>query len=198
MGTVYTLPVVSSITLGVSYGSSVDSAVRPAFLSIINTGLHTGVTTDGHGSFETYFAASVGNTRCAFYLSGSAIAIYSVGPEGAIVGQASENRSWEIYGGRALPANSEAAKGISYCLVDYYNSRDEALAALGVVPITYRDTNCTHNGPNRASAGSTVNVTYTFPDGYGIANNSDIYVTNNGVIIPSSYSNGMLTFTMPE
>lgn len=66
-------------------------------------------------------------------------------------------------------------------------------------PITYRDTNATHSGPDSASPGDVVSVDYTFADGYGIVNPStDIYVTNNGVIVPSSYSNGTLTFTMPD
>lgn len=70
---------------------------------------------------------------------------------------------------------------------------------MNVHPITYRDTNCTHSGPDEATIGDTVNVDYTFPDGYGIVNpQSDIYVTNNGVVIPSSYANGRLTFTMPD
>lgn len=66
-------------------------------------------------------------------------------------------------------------------------------------PIVYRNTNCISSGPAEASVGDAVQVEYTFPEGYGIVNPStDIYVTNNGVVVQSSYSNGILTFTMPD
>lgn len=66
-------------------------------------------------------------------------------------------------------------------------------------PITYRPTNCSFPGaPTEAVVGDTVVVPVTFPDGYGLVNESNIYVTNNGVVIPSTYSNGQLTFTMPD
>lgn len=87
--------------------------------------------------------------------------------------------------------------------IDVYETREEAMAAIESVmtrayPITYRLTNCTGNGPSEAVVNSTVNVDLTFPAGYGIVNpSSDVYVTNNGVIVPSQYSNGVLTFTMP-
>lgn len=89
-------------------------------------------------------------------------------------------------------------------LLDYYPTLEEAHMALDdtplvVYPITYRPTNCSFpNAPTEAAVGDEVVVPVTFPDGYGIVNNSDIYVTNNGVIIPSTYSNGQLTFTMPD
>lgn len=85
-----------------------------------------------------------------------------------------------------------------------YNNLQECLVAMAgpLTPpysITYRDTNCVSSGPTEASVGDVVQVDYTFPDGYGIVNPStDIYVTNNGVVVPSSYSNGTLTFTMPD
>lgn len=67
-------------------------------------------------------------------------------------------------------------------------------------PITYRLTNASiDSAPTEAAAGEIVNASFTFPEGYGIVNtSSDIYVTNDGVVIPSSYSNGVLTFTMPD
>lgn len=67
-------------------------------------------------------------------------------------------------------------------------------------PITYRLTNCTApSAPIEAVTGDTVTVPLQFTDGYGIVNpSSDVYVTNNGVIVPSSYTNGTLTFTMPD
>lgn len=85
-----------------------------------------------------------------------------------------------------------------------YNSLKEVLDAFdelfGIIyPITYRPTNCSFPGaPVEALVGDTVIVPVSFPDGYGLANESNIYVTNNGVAIPSTYSNGQLTFTMPD
>ena len=67
-------------------------------------------------------------------------------------------------------------------------------------PITYRLTNCTADGaPTEAAVGDTVTVTPTFPENYGIINPStDIYVMCNGVIVPSTYTDGTLSFTMPD
>lgn len=86
-----------------------------------------------------------------------------------------------------------------------YPSESAALDAIAessqpvTYPITYRPTNCSFpNAPTEAAVGENVVVPVTFPDGYGLANESNIYVTNNGVVIPSTYSNGQLTFTMPD
>lgn len=66
-------------------------------------------------------------------------------------------------------------------------------------PIQYQQTNCTLSGPDEAAVGDTVTVSCTFPEGYGIANpSSSILVTNNGVAIDYTYSNGVITFTMPD
>lgn len=66
-------------------------------------------------------------------------------------------------------------------------------------PITYRLTNVTTTGPNEAAVGDTVTVPLAFPEGYGVVNpSSDAYVTCNGVLVPSTYSNGQLVFTMPD
>ena len=68
-----------------------------------------------------------------------------------------------------------------------------------IYPITYRLTNATSTGPNEAAVGDTVTVPLTFPEGYGIVNPaSDVYVTCNGVIVPSTYTEGQLVFTMPD
>ena len=66
--------------------------------------------------------------------------------------------------------------------------------------ITYRLTNSTvPSAPTNAIIGDTVTITPEFTSGYGIVNpTSDVYVTCNGVVIPSTYSNGVLTFTMPN
>lgn len=66
-------------------------------------------------------------------------------------------------------------------------------------PITYRLTNATTTAPNEAAVGDTVTVPLTFPEGYGVVNpTTDAYVTCNGVLVPSTYSNGQLVFTMPD
>lgn len=85
-----------------------------------------------------------------------------------------------------------------------YTTLDEGLQSITITgidyPITYRLTNTTPiYAPSSAAIGEIVNATFTFPYGYGIANPmTDIYVTNNGVIVPHTYSNGTLTFTMPS
>lgn len=75
----------------------------------------------------------------------------------------------------------------------------EYIYNLGRYPITYRLTNCTApNAPSEASIGDTVRVPLVFPEGYGIVNNANVYVTNNGAIVSSTYSDGVLTFEMPD
>ena len=92
----------------------------------------------------------------------------------------------------------------SIVLADPFPDRNSASLAFSAMltgyPITYRLTNCsTPSAPMEAMVGDIVNVDVTFPQGYGIVNpSSDVYVTNNGVVVPSSYSNGRLTFTMPD
>lgn len=106
-----------------------------------------------------------------------------------------ENAGGEVvyYPAQAVPA------------FDPFDTYEEALYALThyspivTYPITYRPTNCSFpDAPTEAAVGDTVVVPVTFPDGYGLANESNIYVTNNRVAIPSTYSNGQLTFTMPD
>lgn len=79
-----------------------------------------------------------------------------------------------------------------------YDSVDDVFAA-PTYPITYRLTNCTApSAPDEAAVGDTVTVPFVFEDGYGIVNDANVFVTNNGVVIPSTYANGHLTFTMPD
>lgn len=98
--------------------------------------------------------------------------------------------------------------GILSTLTDTVNTEselDDLLTVLDIkpvvdtYPITYRPNNCSFPGaPTEAAVGDTVVVPVTFPNGYGLVNESNIYVTNNGIVIPSTYSNGHLTFTMPD
>lgn len=94
--------------------------------------------------------------------------------------------------------------------IPIYDTIEEVVAAfddgnwdapppVGMYHISYRPTNCTFpNAPTEASVGDTVIVPVSFTEGYGIVNDSDIYVTCNGVLVPSTYNNGTLTFTMPD
>lgn len=107
--------------------------------------------------------------------------------------------------------------GTEYITTSYYGIYDDvvysdinslvtAILNDGIIPIassypiTYRLTNCTaSSAPVEALVGETVNVTFSFSDGYGFINPStDVYVMNNGVLVPSNYSNGVLSFTMPD
>lgn len=82
----------------------------------------------------------------------------------------------------------------------FNNAKEALLSAIGITKnITYRLTNCTAPGaPQSASVGSEVTVPLVFTEGFAVNNPStDAYVMNNGVLVPSTYSNGTLTFTMP-
>lgn len=87
-------------------------------------------------------------------------------------------------------------------LVSFINANhfERATGPASTYPITYRLTNASaSSAPIEATVGDTVNVPLTFPEGYGIVNPSaDAYVMNNGVLVPSTYSNGVLSFTMPD
>lgn len=108
--------------------------------------------------------------------------------------------SADHYTGSDVTSSSFTVSGVYTIL----NTCEEAVIQSGVhgirQPITYRLTNCTApSAPTEAVIGDTVTVPLQFSSGYGIVNpSSDVYVTNNGVVVPSQYSNGVLTFTMPN
>lgn len=89
---------------------------------------------------------------------------------------------------------------------DNYEEFIDVITSLGFsivgddYPITYRLTNCTApTAPIEAAVGDTVTVPIVFPEGYGVVNpTTDAYVTCNGVLVPATYSNGQLVFTMPD
>ena len=66
-------------------------------------------------------------------------------------------------------------------------------------PINYNLRNCSAPGaPERADPGAQGSITLTANSGFEFLDPaSDIYVTNNGVAVVSSYANGVLHFTMP-
>lgn len=105
---------------------------------------------------------------------------------------------WFAYGGGSNPRAGQ-------WFIDNYSSQYEGVAALKnavrvIYPITYQAVNAdTSTCPVEAVVGDTVTVVPSFPSGYGIVNpTTDVYVMNNGVLIPSTWSNGVLTFTMPD
>lgn len=89
--------------------------------------------------------------------------------------------------------------------IPIYDSFDSfKVDVLKYTPITYhiayRLTNCTApSAPTEAAVGDTVNVPLVMQQGYDIVTPStDIVVTNNGVVVPHTYSNGNISFTMPD
>lgn len=90
--------------------------------------------------------------------------------------------------------------GFNY-IYGLYESIEAAYTALGIFDastITYRLTNCSApSAPESANSGDTVSVNFVPVEGYGFITSSDVYVTNNGVVIPSTLSGNTLTFTMP-
>lgn len=99
-----------------------------------------------------------------------------------------------IQGGGLMPTTEDYHRDGSY-IIGVFDYIEPPI----IYPITYRLTNATSTGPNEAAVGDTVTVPLTFPEGYGIVNPaSDAYVTCNGVIVPSTYTEGQLVFTMPD
>ena len=100
-----------------------------------------------------------------------------------------------------LFTSPDASRDNQIFYINLFNNESECLEALrggALIPITYRLTNCTApDAPSSALHGSTVTVTLNFTEGFGLVNASDAYVMNNGVLIPSSVANNVLTFTMP-
>ena len=89
-------------------------------------------------------------------------------------------------------------------LTTHFSTVEELLTAFQNLvesyPITYRLTNCSApSAPAEAEVGDTVNVPLVLQQGYDIITPStDIVVTNNGVVVPHTYSNGTISFTMPD
>lgn len=84
--------------------------------------------------------------------------------------------------------------------VEPFSSDSDFLSASQGYPITYRLTNCTApSAPSEAAVGDTVTVPLVLQEGYDIITPStDIVVTNNGVAVPHTYTNGTISFTMPD
>ena len=226
MGQIYTLPVITGITEDITGFSRWDSQTpTQSQINVCNTvksnGLYVGSVRFNLGVAYQYFAA--GENDDLLYAAPFAYRPNSSNYTIDLIMAVRPNARWYhvVYVGTteyvletsrmSMTDSGIFETGGTYYLgspgdlpLSYYSSREEALDAISPYiisgyQIVYRDTNCTHSGPDEAIVGDTVTVNYTFPDGYGIVNpSSDIYVTNNGVVIPSQYSNGVLTFRMPD
>lgn len=181
-----------------------DDSFIPAWRTIYNVSTSNRIIICGSAFSNTSFRAYYYN--CGGYLSND---FTKGGLDGAGIVTVN-GRDYYSYGfyrstSSSLTSFNRALTGVYSSLTNCANI-EEAVRITGVrpidqltYPITYRDTNAVHYGPTEGVPGDNVVVSYTFPDGYGIVNpSSDIYVTNNGVIIPSQYADGKLTFTMPD
>lgn len=208
MGTVYTLPYISGISSVSSFSSTIASLSGDnlaAYNALLNGGLYIvdGLNNYGNAS-ASYIANPVSNevSKVAFYLDTNRVAYWITGNRCSMNVYSRTSSlpytSVTYYSGNTAPDGYFTYTSTNLH-VDVFNSSEDAYSALFDKPITYRLTNCTApSAPQAATAGATVSVQLQFAEGYDIVNpTSDIYVTDNGVIVPSVYSNGTLTFTMP-
>ncbi len=208
MGSVIELPVSSSLPL-ISWTNTNISSLTAQQQTVRNTMMANGNSNSSYiGENNTvwrdYKMSNVAGTKQAYYVENGVYGIISYHPANSIfyyLGTSNvkceflyTNFTNETYSEYIAPSSAR------FTYYNYFTSYQEAYNAIhGNKPIVYRDTNCSHNGPDSSVVGDTVTVNYTFPEGYGIVNpSSDIYVTNNGIVVPSSYVNGTLTFTMPD
>lgn len=197
MGTVYQLPFItdSPVTFTSKSITELTTDERNYYDLATTNGLYVGYTT-GSDATRLYF----GSTS-----NGGVVAGYPHGMwyMGTVLGVGYNHM--RAYAWSNNNTFTEPAKNTSYIIVleDIYSTEQEAYDAImgiqHVFPITYRPTNCSFpNAPVEATVGDTVTVPVAFTEGYQLGNPSDIYVTCNGVSVPSTYANGVLTFTMPD
>lgn len=162
--------------------------------------------------------------KCAYVFDGYYYVLYAAAMINAnglqrrlISGSYNEQISWSltVHSNPANPdmrfeelSGTQAVASMINSEIPIYNSSGEAYVAFNdgnwdfpsdTYPITYRPTNCSFpNAPTEAAVGDTVTVPVAFTEGYTLVNSSDIHVTCNGVLVPSTYDNGTLTFTMPD
>lgn len=209
MGTVYTIPYIDSSSYGISpplanttdYNSCAYMRAN-GFLMVGNTSSITfiakGVSITSGAQLACY---SYSSERLYWIIKPNSSESYAIANSttGDLNNSSNRSANWDGYfTGAHYGSNYIPSHWVQN--VDLYSTQEEAETALGInIPIIYRLTNCTApSAPQYATVGETVTVDFTFPDGYSIVNpNSDVYVTKNGVIVPSTYSNGVLTFDMP-
>lgn len=209
-GTVYDVPVISIdyYTFPASRYENLGASEKAMVDAFVANGLRLS-TYDYDSNAGDYIAAKVAGVKFAVYLHNNFIRsiLYSSVSTPFITGQVYrhttpniEARGWRFdYYNNAV--YSDYNRDINLNILDYFDSLEDAQRALGLggYPITYRLTNAyATTAPTSANIGDIVTVPLEFPDGYGIVNSNDVYVTNNGVIVQSSYSDGRLVFTMPD
>lgn len=197
MGTVYTLPVIAE-----GANATISTIISNAFRIRLRS-------TSSSDTGGLYIWSNIANVKLAMYLVGSTIYRVVKFPDGSgtyftgvlFDSEPPVSKQITTITGESYIENTQMYQE-EYNVIDYFNTQEEALAALGYntkYPITYRLTNCTAaDAPAEAAVGETVVVPIEFPDGYGLANTGDIYVQCNGTVVLSTYENGQLTFTMPD
>lgn len=207
MGTVYEYPVVTGFD-GIApdfHGQTTEYNIG----LIHNNGLT--ILSDSDTNLFVNIGSSVSGVRAAFWRENNRLHRIET-PASTTAYRSYSSHRWPyvqlhesiellFYTGDWVFTSSTILDGVDID-VDIYDSREEAEIAIGyssLFPITYRSSNITFpNAPTEARVGSTVTVNVSFPDGYGLANPNDLYVQCNGVVVPSVYANGQLTFTMPD
>lgn len=207
MGSVIEIPVSSNLPL-ISWTEKAISSLTEQERTVRNIMMANGNSNSSYirdgTEWRDYKMSNVVGMKQAYYIENGVYGIIGYHPANSIIYYLGTcNVSCEfLYTSFIDEGYTEytAPSSTQFTFYNYFTSYQEAYNAIhGNKPIVYRDTNCSHNGPDSAVVGDTVTVHYTFPEGYGIVNpSSDIYVTNNGIVVPSSYANGMLTFTMPD
>lgn len=218
MAQVYTIPDVGNLSFSSYSGTNPSQDTLDNVNIIISGGIHVG---SGHADaenpsyvLESYWACNEADTfQFGYYYTDASRTSIKVAYKiisqcaryTAIVFSTPAGRydlASTVYSPGIIFPNyiGFSAEGVLNAGLSIFDNINQIKAAFGIAfPITYRPTNCSFpNAPTEAAVGDTVIVPVTFPDGYGLVNESNIYVTNNGVAVPSTYSNGQLTFTMPD
>lgn len=209
MGTVYYLPVIDGTQSGLDTGGLL------VFNALLN-GQHRDIRFAGGAAnvLAVFYRFMYDSTEYYGYCVGSytsGVVGYMTGYYGEIITLRLNNHNYSTpYGtmraavsSNYISANQGGEPVTTY--VDLYPDATTAIDAIKAAsptppsyPITYHLTNCTApTAPTEATSGATVTVPLQFTIGYSVVNSSDAYVMNNGVIVPSTYSNGTLMFTMP-
>lgn len=216
MGSVISLPVVAVTALGTVYaGSSPPSDIANSASIIQDNGMWLLDRTDIENKVSKIYLCASKSSYCACYMNDTVFHYYVKSSAVYYVNNLTKKLTTPYieYNSREVDEvlfhgyfTISSAIILSYTLnpiiqAALYNSEEECLRALGLLenPITYRLTNCTApNAPSEAKVGDTVVVPFVFGEGYGIVNDANVFVANNGVVIPSTYADGILTFTMPD
>lgn len=195
-----------------------------SYLFLPNVGVNDNLETKfNNGSLicynTDYFSGSCnqGIVKCGVYSTGNSMFVFASKTSGANVYLVRKNNnSYSLsFTGTLSSYNADYDLyyfGTQYALTDrtwnirLYGTFNDVMAAFNdgqwdiKHPITYRLTNCTApSAPAEAAVGDTVNVPLVMQQGYDIVTPStDIVVTNNGVAVPHTYSNGTISFTMPD